>query len=54
MSIKDCWQGDQRVTEVNNEEASMNQMSDIWKSDVVDADVSRRTQRTMKLSEKGF
>ena len=54
MSIKDCWQGDQRATEVNNEEASMNHMSDIWKSDVVDADVSRRTQRTMKLSEKGF
>ena len=52
MSIKDCQEGDQRATEVDNEDASMNHMPDLWKSDVVDADVSRRTQRTTKLTEK--
>ena len=55
MSIKDCQEGDQRVTaEVDNEDASMNHMPDLWKSDVVDADRSRRTQRTTKLTEKGL
>ena len=51
MSIKDCQEGGQRVTEVNNEDTSMNFMPDLSKSDVGDADVSRRTQRTMKLTE---
>ena len=54
MSIKDCQEGDQRVTEVDNKGASMNHMPDLWKSDVADADVSRRTQRTTKLNEKGL
>ena len=51
MSIKDCEEGDQRATEVDNEDASMNHMPDLWKSDVVDADISRRTT---KLTEKGL
>ena len=29
-------------------------MPDLWKSDVVDADFSRRTQRTTRLTEKGM
>ena len=32
----------------------MDHMPDLWKSDVADADVSKRTQRTMKLTEKGL
>ena len=48
MSIKYCQQGDQRATEFDNEDASMSHMSDLWKSDLVDADVRRRTQRTTK------
>ena len=44
MSMKDCQESDQRATEADNEDASMNHMPDLWKSDVVDADVSRRTQ----------
>ena len=53
MSIKDCQEGDQRATEVVNEDASMNHsyMPHLWKSDVVDADVSRRTTN---LTEKGL
>ena len=49
MSIKDCQEGDQRATEVDNENVSMNQMLDLWKSDVVDTDISRRAR---KLTEK--
>ena len=49
MSIKDCQEGDQRATEVDNENVSMNHMLDLWKSDVVDADISRRAR---KLTEK--
>ena len=52
MSIKDCQEGDHRATEVDYEDASMNHMPNLWKSDVVDADVSKRTQRTTKLTEK--
>ena len=48
MSIKDCQEGDQRATEVDCENASMNHMPDLQKSVVVDADVSKRTQRTTK------
>ena len=54
MSIKDCREGDQRVTEVDNEGASVNHMPDLWKPDVVDTDVSRGAQRTTKLAEKGL
>ena len=54
MSIKDCQEGDQKATEVDNEDASMNYMPDLWKSDAVDADVTRRIQRTTKLTEKGL
>ena len=54
MSIKDCHEGDQRATEADNEGALMNHMPDLWKSDVIDADVSRRTKRTTKLTEKGL
>ena len=49
MSIKDCQEGDQRATEVDNENISMNHMLDLWKSDVVDTDISRRAR---KLTEK--
>ena len=35
VSIKDCQEDDQRKTDVDNEVASMNHMSDLWKSDVV-------------------
>ena len=52
MSIKDCQEDDQRATETDNEDASMSQMPHLWKSDVVDADVSRGTQSTTKLTEK--
>ena len=51
MSIKDCQEGGQRATEVDNDDASMNHMPDLWKSDVLDADISRRTK---KLTEKGM
>ena len=51
MSIKDCEEDDQRAREVDNEDASMNHMPDLWKSDVVGADISRRTT---KLTEKGL
>ena len=51
MSIKDSHEGDQRATEADNEDASMNHMPDLWKLDVVDDDVSRRTT---KLTEKGL
>ena len=54
MQTKDCQEGDQRVTEVDNEDASINHMPDLWKSDVVDADVRGRTQRIMELTEKGL
>ena len=54
MSIKDCQKGDQRAAEGDNEDALMDHMPDLWKSDVVDDDVSRRTQRTTKLTEKGL
>ena len=30
MSIKDCQEGDQRATEVDSEDASMNHMPDLW------------------------
>ena len=43
MSIKDCQEGDQRATEADNEDGSMNRMPDLWKSNVKDADISRRT-----------
>ena len=49
MSIKDCQEGNQRATEVDNENVSMNHMLDLWKSDVVDTDISRRAR---KLTEK--
>ena len=49
MSIKDCQEGNQRATEVDNENISMNHMLDLWKSDVVDTDISRRAR---KLTEK--
>ena len=52
MSIKNCQEGDQRATDVDNEDASMNHMPDPWKSDVVDANVSRGTQKATKLTEK--
>ena len=51
MSIKDSQEGDQRATEADNEDASMNNMPDLWKLDVVDDDISRRTT---KLTEKGL
>ena len=53
MSIKDCQEGDQRAAEVDNEDASMNHscMPHLWKSDVVDANVSRRATN---LTEKGL
>ena len=54
MQTKDCQEGDQRVTEVDNEDASINHMPDLWKSDVVDADLRGRTQRIMELTEKGL
>ena len=54
MPIIDCREGDQRVTEADNKDPSMNHMPYLWKSDVVDADVSKRTHRTMKLTEKGL
>ena len=43
MQTKDCQEGDQRVTEADNEDASINHMPDLWKSDVVDADLRGRT-----------
>ena len=49
MSIKDCQEGNQRATEVDNENISMNHMLDLWKSDVVDTDISRGVR---KLTEK--
>ena len=54
ISIKDCQEGDQRVTEAENEDASMNHIPGLWKSDVVDADISRRTQRRIKLTKNGL
>ena len=51
MSMKDCQESDQRATEADNEDASMNHMPDLWKLDVVDDDISRRTT---KLTEKGL
>ena len=51
MSIKDSHEGDQRATEADNEDASMNHMPDLWKLDVVDDDISRRST---KLTEKGL
>ena len=49
MSIKDCQESDQRATEADNEDASMNHMPDLWKSDVVDADVSKRTTKLIEI-----
>ena len=46
QSIKDCQEGDQRATEVDNEDASMNHMPDLWKSDI--------SRRTTKLTKKGL
>ena len=37
---------------VYNEDVLMNHTLDLWKSDAVNADVSRRRQRTVKLTEK--
>ena len=51
MSIKDCQEGDQRAIEVDNDDASMNHMTDLWKLDVADDDINRRTT---KLTEKGL
>ena len=51
MSIKDCQEGDQRAIEVDNDDASMNHMTDLWKLDVADDDINRRTT---KLIEKGL
>ena len=51
MLIKDFQEVDQTATEVDNENVSMNHMLDLWKSDVLDAGISRR--RT-KLTEKGL
>ena len=52
MSVKDCEEGDQRATEVDIDDASMNHMPDLWNSDVMDANVSRRIERARKLTEK--
>ena len=55
MPVEDCWEGDQWVAEVSNGDVSMNHMLDLWKLDVMDADnVSRRSQETMKMAEKGL
>ena len=54
MPIKDYQEDDQTATEIDNEDASMSQMPHLWKSDVVDTDVSRGTQSTTKLTEKGL
>ena len=51
ISIKHCQECDQRVTEAENEDVSMNHMANLWKPDVVDADFNRRTQRKMKLTK---
>ena len=51
MLIKDFQKGDRRATEVDNENVSINHMPDLWKSDVLDAGISRRTT---KLTEKGL
>ena len=45
MSIKDCQEGDQTATDVDNEEVSKNHMPNLWKLDVVDDDISRRTTK---------
>ena len=45
ISIKDCQGGDKSAKEVDNEDASMNHMPDLWKLDVVDNDISRRTTK---------
>ena len=45
MSIKDCQESDKSAKEVDNEDASMNHMPDLWKLDVVDNDISRRTTK---------
>ena len=53
--IKDCQKGNQSVTQVGNEELSINHIPNLWKSDVVDVDnFCRRTQRTMKLIEESL
>ena len=52
MPVKDCEEGDQRATEVDIDDASMNHMPDLWNSDVMDANVSRRIERARKLTEK--
>ena len=39
---------------VYNEDVSTNHTLDLRKSDAVNADVSRRRQRTVKLTEKQF
>ena len=44
-----------RETEIDNEDAQMNHILNLWKSDVIDAEnVSRRTQRSIKLTQMGF
>ena len=45
ISIKDCQGGDKSAKEVDNKDASMNHMPDLWKLDVVDNDISRRTTK---------
>ena len=42
------------LQEVGNEDASTNHKPDLRKSDFVDGDISRRTQRIKKLTEKGL
>ena len=48
MSIKDCQEGDQRAAEVDNEDASMEIKC------CGCCDVSRMTQRTRKMTNKGL
>lgn len=44
-----------RETEIDNEDAQMNHILNLWKSDVIDAEnVTRRTQRSIKLTQMGF
>ena len=45
ISIKDCQGGDKSAKEVDNKDGSMNHMPDLWKLDVVDNDISRRTTK---------
>ena len=51
MPIKDCWEGDQKITEVDHEDASKNHMPDLWKSDVADADVANTKDNEVESEE---